>query len=498
MARTATNGIDYTDKDYESFRARMLENLQKKMPEYTDLRESDAGVVIIELLAMGLDVLSMYQDIYANEAYIKTAEQRENVMKWCSMLGYTPRFANSAKFEQVFELIGIQNSDITIPKGTVVKTSSASGEEVIYFETVKDLLIPKGMLGNEKSSDGSSYMYTVTVSQGLTVSDELLGSSDESSNQSYILKTPKVIIDDTLEVYVNSGYGFEKWDRVDNFIEAQSYSKQYTVTVDNSGYTTIIFGDGVFGKIPPLGKNNIYATYRVGGGSQGNVGANKINTLDTQIALVKSTFNPDEAYERGLDDETLDEIRNNAPIANRTRWGAITLQDFADTVIEHFHPKVKWAVAKRDEVDKDDVHIYVMLEGNETLTESYKNNILDIFDANKGGRKLIGADDIFIEAPIFTELTLTANLIVSVDYQLDLVKSAVDKYIRDYFTRGVYPFNTEFSYTIFSADIIKNVDGVRAFRFTNFKEDILTPEVGEVYALKSLTITASGGGESGV
>ena len=67
MARTATNGIDYTDKDYESFRAKMLETLQKKMPEYTDLRESDAGVVIIELLAMGLDVLSMYQDIYANE-----------------------------------------------------------------------------------------------------------------------------------------------------------------------------------------------------------------------------------------------------------------------------------------------------------------------------------------------------------------------------------------------------------------------------------------------
>ena len=498
MARTATNGIDYTDKDYESFRAKMLETLQKKMPEYTDLRESDAGVVIIELLAMGLDVLSMYQDIYANEAYITTAEQRENVMKWCSMLGYTPRFATSAKFEQIFELIGVQSTDVTIPKGTVVKTSGTSGEEEVYFETTKDLLIPKGMLGNEKSSDGNSYMYSVVVSQGLTISNELLGSSDESANQTYTLKTPKVIIDDTLGVFVNSGYGFEKWERVDNFIEAQSYNKQYTVNVDNSGYTTILFGDGVFGKIPPLGKNNIYATYRVGGGSQGNVGANKIVNLDTKIALVKSTTNPDEAFERGLDEETLDEIRNNAPIANRTRWGAITLQDFADTVIEHFHPKVKWAVAKRDEIDKDDVHIYVMLEGNETLTESYKTNILDIFDANKGGRKLIGADEIFIEPPIFRELTLTANLIVSGNYQLDLVKSAVEKYINNYLAKGVYPFNTEFSYTIFSADIIKNVEGVRAFRFTNFSEDILTPEIGEVFALKSLSITATGGGESGV
>ena len=67
MSRTATNGIDYTSKDYESYRADMLKSLQEKMPEYTDLRESDAGVVIIELLAQGLDVLSLYQDILANE-----------------------------------------------------------------------------------------------------------------------------------------------------------------------------------------------------------------------------------------------------------------------------------------------------------------------------------------------------------------------------------------------------------------------------------------------
>jgi hypothetical protein len=93
---------------------------------------------------------------------------------------------------------------------------------------------------------------------------------------------------------------------------------------------------------------------------------------------------------------------------------------------------------------------------------------------------------------------LTANLIVSGNYQLDLVKSAVEKYINNYLAKGVYPFNTEFSYTIFSADIIKNVEGVRAFRFTNFSEDILTPEIGEVFALKSLSITATGGGESGV
>ena len=492
MARVITKGIDYTNKDYESFRSAMLDELQKKIPEYTDLRESDAGVVLIELLAMGLDVLSFYQDIYANETYITTAEQKENIMKWCSMLGYTPRFASSSRFEQIFELIGVQNTDTIIPKGTIVKTSNSSGEEEVYFETIKDLLIPKGKTGVEKDSEGN-YLYSVEVLQGLTIKNELLGSSDGSASQSYKLQTPKVIIDATLEIYVDSGYGFEKWERVDNFIEAQGYAKQYIISVDNESYCTIIFGDDVFGKIPPVGKNNIYATYRIGGGSSGNVGANKINTMDTSLALVKSTFNPFEAIERGLDDETLDEIRNNAPIANRTRWGAITLQDFSDTVIEHFYPKVKEAVAKRDEEDKDDVHIYVLLENNEDLTESYKSQILDLFDANKGGRKVIGADDIFIESPIFNELELKANLIVDEDYQRDLVKTNVEKYITDYFNKGDYPFGKEFSYTIFSSDIIKNIEGVRAFRFTDFTDDILEPQIGEIYALKSLNIVTSGG-----
>ena len=492
MSRTATKGIDYTSKDYESYRADMLKSLQEKMPEYTDLRESDAGVVIIELLAQGLDVLSLYQDILANEVYIATAEQRENIMKWCSMLGYTPRYATVAKFKQVFELVSVLNTDTLIPKGTLVKTSGSSGEDEVTFETMKDLLIPKGKTGLEKTPEGE-YIYTVDVFEGVPVNNELLGSSDGSPNQKYSLKFPKAVLDDTLIVQVDSGYGFETWTRVDNFIEATPYAKQYSVSVDNNDNVIITFGDGVFGKIPPYGKNNIYASYRIGGGSQGNVGINKITELDTSIALVKSTFNPYNAYESGQDKETPTEISRNAPIANRTRWGAITLEDFSDVVVSEFYPKVQWAVSKRDPSNQDNLYIYVMLQGNQPLTEDFKSEILGIFDENLGGRKVIGADKIYIVPPIFTELALNAVLVVDSNYQKDLVKGVVNDYIVNYFIKGNYPFDKEFSYSAFASEILTNIDGVKAFRFTGFTEDVLTPAVGEIYSLKSLSIVATGG-----
>ena len=103
LMRIPMDNLDYTTRDYEGFRTLMIQKLKELMPEYTDLRQSDAGVVLIELLSMGLDILSYYLDSVANECFLTTAEQRNNIMKFCKMLGYTPKFATAAKYLQKFE-----------------------------------------------------------------------------------------------------------------------------------------------------------------------------------------------------------------------------------------------------------------------------------------------------------------------------------------------------------------------------------------------------------
>lgn len=493
MSRVPTPGIDYTSKDYDAFRQQMLTQLGIKMPEYTDMRESDAGIVLLDLLAQGLDVISYYQDVMANEAFLVTAEQRNNVLKWCQMLSYIPRAATPAEFKQVFILSSAQLTDTTIPQGTVVKTVNSAIEAEVKFETIADLVIPAGNLGNEQDKSGN-YLFQADVIQGSTVDNELLGSSNGTPNQAFMLNyTP--VIPSSLKVYVNEGSGFEPWTRVDNFVDSTADSKNFVVTINDNDQATVIFGSGVFGKIPSMYTNGIYCSYRIGGGEAGNVGANKITVMDSNIALVSSTFNPSVAEVMGYDKESIEEIKVNAPNSNRNIWGALTLEDFADVVLANF-PDVKYAIAKQDSTDVDDIHIYVLLNNNLSLDDTLKNSILSFFDENEGGRKIVGCNLIYVEEATLVPLDLVCTLIVKDRYSQAAVKADIQAFLTNYFFKGNYPFGTELSLSALSAEVMsyeQAISGIKSFRFTSPEEDVLTPAANEIYALNTLTFNVTGG-----
>lgn len=490
MSRVPTNGVDYTSKDYESYRNDMIKNLRIRMPEYTDIRQSDAGIVILELLAMGLDTLSYYQDVIANEAFLVTEEQRSNALKWCKMLGYIPKASTPAEFTQVFVLSSVQDTDTVIPAGTQVKTQGTSAESSVYFETQEDLVIPAGALGNEMSN--GEYLYTVKVVQGISVSNELLGSSLGSANQSFKLNYSPMILD-SISVFVNEGSGFEKWTRVDNFIDSSSTSKDYTVTIDDNDEATITFGDGVFGMIPRVYNNGIYCNYRVGGGTQGNVGANKICLIDSNLAFVDSTYNPSTADVEGQDKETLAEIKRNAPTAFRAVWGALTVDDFADVVLANF-PEVDKA-SSYVVGDGHDVSIYVLLKNDAEISETLQTGILDLFNENKGGRKIIGAGAINLLPAIKSPVNLSFSLAVKPRYDFETVKGHITDFLTDYFVVGNRDFDSELSLSGLCAEIMNPdnvIEGIRFLKITSPTENVLTPSMGVIHTLGTLTFTNGG------
>jgi predicted phage baseplate assembly protein len=81
---------------------------------------------------------------------------------------------------------------------------------------------------------------------------------------------------------------------------------------DGDGGTTIRFGDGTFGLSPPPG-TVFTVTYRVGGGSAGDVPADTIvNVAPDQSAMVVACTNPFPAT-GGADAETIAQVRDRAP-----------------------------------------------------------------------------------------------------------------------------------------------------------------------------------------
>lgn len=422
--------IDYTSKDYEAFRNDMINLIPRKLPQWTDFSSSDPGITIIELLAYGLDILSYYQDRIANEVYLATATQKKSIIDICKLINYRLRPALPSRTTLVFE-IEPKPYDFVIPKGFIVSTEQTQYEEAIFFETDTDLVIPAGNTGLETDEQGN-YLYTVTATQGITIYDEIIGSSNGTPNQRFPLKYPSVINYPKLGfqgpiISVNEGAGFEIWqDITESIIDSTETGKHYLVEVDENDITWIIFGDGVTGKIPAIGVDNIRATYRIGGGFHTNVGTNTIVVLQSALDGVKSVRNIVPAT-GGLDAETPEEARVMAPKFLKTASRAVTKEDFetlAKTV-----PGVAKAMAQPDPNDSRTVNVTIAPVGGGVPTDDVRQRVFDLLDSVKPI-----LTHVVIHNPKYLQANLTIKVTVLDNYSQFEVRTYVDEEIKTLFS----------------------------------------------------------------
>ena len=120
--------LDYLAKDYESFRALMLDRMAVTMPRWTERSPADVGVALVEALAYAADMASYFQDAVATEAYLGTARKRESVRRHARFLGYYPSEGSNARVWIAMDArqnAGGVRSPL-IRKGTPVLTRAAS------------------------------------------------------------------------------------------------------------------------------------------------------------------------------------------------------------------------------------------------------------------------------------------------------------------------------------------------------------------------------------
>lgn len=80
--------VDYTDKDFDALRARLVALVRSVFPDWSDFDTASFGTVLLELYAFVGDVLTFYQDNLARESRLVTATQRKNVIALARMFGY--------------------------------------------------------------------------------------------------------------------------------------------------------------------------------------------------------------------------------------------------------------------------------------------------------------------------------------------------------------------------------------------------------------------------
>ena len=147
---------------------------------------------------------------------------------------------------------------------------------------------------------------TVAATAATTSRDEVLGGSNGEPGQRFRLSDAPVVVNQrpvqvrgaggilakiiSVRLEVDEGQGFEVWQEVPDFLASKEDDPHYRV---NRTTGEIDFGDGVRGRIPVANPDNpngniVARAYRFGGGKRGNVGANKIQQLETTVDFVEA------------------------------------------------------------------------------------------------------------------------------------------------------------------------------------------------------------------
>lgn len=307
--------IDYTGRDFTTIKALMTARVKQKFPDtWKDFSESSMGMALLEIIAFAFDTLSYYLDVQANETFLPTAQDRQSIINLGELVGYKLRPATAASVTAKVSISSVYPQAIIIPADTALK--SVKG---VDFEVLSETRITAG----DTEAD-------IVLTQGLTLNETFTSNGD--TLQSFKLAEDQVI-DESITVLVNS----VEWDEQDSLVFGDEDSTIYEVKYDVDDYATIMFGDGDSGAIPP-NKSSIEVSYRVGGGTVGNIPLNDISTTLSDTAYKEGVLpqefvditliNSENRGSGGEERETIDHAKYWIPRWVQTNNRAVTQQDF--------------------------------------------------------------------------------------------------------------------------------------------------------------------------
>jgi hypothetical protein len=452
MASSYGPAVDYTNRTRDDMIEAAKARIRTFLPEWTDHGDNDIGIAIIEAIADMVDGLHFYIDRTALERFLEPARYRKSVGDNVKLIDYYLQSATPSTTEVNFSLDSVATADITVPKGTVLSTSSSTP---LSFETIREFTVPSG----DTTYDG------VSVVQGLTTI-RTLAVSDGSAYQTRELPDTN-IIDDTLRVFVNEGVLVE-WEVLESLENSDPEDKAVEYERDAYGNYTLRFGEGSNGKIPIAG-STIQVQYRIGGGANTNVGVGSIDTVVSTIAddlgnpVQFTVMNPVEAT-GGANRQTLSDAKRQAPRHLRALYRGVTGGDI-ETLANDISGVLK---TKAVHGGYNTIIVYVVPSGGGTPSNSLLASVENYFNVETG---VMCFNHIALAAS-YVEIELTATVHVLDNYKQDTTQSSVESELDDFFDL----VSLEFGQDIRISDIYALVENINGVEYIELGRLTLTPE----------------------
>jgi len=469
---TQTNGrlvIDYMARDAGSFLRSMRALIPEKLPEWTDFEsEADFGNVLLELFAHMGDILSYYQDRVANESFLGTAQERRSVIQHLRLIGYSLSTAAPASATLTLSVPATVTDIITIRRGDAFASKGQRDKPSVRFEytreqplTINCATLPVDPATNRKFQIG------IPVEEGRLIKEDILGTSPGTPNQRYTLTHEKIIlrslgqgqaVNRDIILFTELGQTREEWSLRESLAFSREGQKDFAIEIDEDDRTIVIFGDDVLGAIPTPG-SIIEVSYRVGGGSQGNVAPDTIQTIidAPQLALLGAQVTNPGAATGGAERESIEHAVSHAPHVFRSLKRAVTTQDYEALALDFkgvgkvLAEGTSWNV----------VTLFVAPAGGGQVSDVLKANLLAYFEDKRPISTILEIEDVD-----YVSIYATAQIGVKSYYSNEEVKEQVQQAV----SKLLAFENVTFQQTVYLSKFYEAIEAIEGVAFVNISE----------------------------
>ncbi len=327
---TANTTLPLTGLDFDEIRAALVTAF-KANKVFRDFDFSGSNIsVLMDLLAHNSFLNSFYLNMVASEMFLDSANMRDSIVSHSKELSYVPQSKRSSVADLSFSVstVGIPGT-LTIPKGTSFSgknsndTYSFVTSQAQVYTTANDYYA----IANLQVFDGSYLTDTYVYDR-----------SNEA--QRFVLSNPSIDLSSlVVTVTENSGNTVTPFRGVSTLYGLTSTSNVYFVQGAQNYQYEIVFGDGLFGRIPQDGAL-VQANYRICYGAEADGVAHF--TCDADLGLLNggiATLSPITVNLRsagGANAEPDASVRFSAPRYFATQQRAVASDDYEALVLDNF------------------------------------------------------------------------------------------------------------------------------------------------------------------
>ena len=510
--------IDYAGTDFYSIRSNVIEYIQAVYPlDYQNFSESDLGMMLIEVMAYMGSVLSLKGDMLANENYLRTVKDRNNLRKLLELVGVdmrgplsagagarleteatmtTPHFPLTIKAEdRVFSILA--KEDGAPVNYTLCKVVNNKIQDI--QNAAASFELNQSETDNGGAGGLSSVFTNVAMLEGSLSIQE--GVFDTLEGNKSITLTENPIIDGSIQVYVTTGDSDDgangAYTQVDRLYSASGGGDRIFQAIYDDDYgATVLFGDNALGISPPAGAQ-FTVVYRVGGGSRGNIGQDMINVTtvayrdDSPLNTISFVAENRTAATGGQDAETAAHAKQYAPLTFKRQDRVVTLEDYV--AIGNTFRTVQGTVGKttaavRDAFSSANVIDLYTLEKADDLrlqkaSTTFKEQLLEEIEP----KKMLTDEVVIVDGLIRTlDIVVTARI----DKELEPRRVGIEQEISNIILNHFNIDNREFGNPLIAAELnraIFNLPQVRYSTVDNLPE-VTSVDFNEIIQLNNFTI----------